>query len=330
MLRTLRPYWIVLGIVWLALIGAAAVLSNRSPQHSHWITAWLLPAFLIEAACYLVCGFPQARAAFASIPGAGCQALLLFATGLAPFLLLRSGSSYPFQPRAYALFGGLLAIAAFWYVALPRRPAFDAGFLIIAAAPMVARLFPRLYPTEEAGLHIDILGHLMWCRVTLLSFFVIRGWESGPLSFWPAAREWRIGALLFLPCALAAGFAARLFHFADFSMMPGAWWLVAAKGIGTFLGILWVVAFWEEAFCRGVIVPALTRAAVPTVVVVSLSSVAFGGVHLWYNRFPNWPYFGVAGIAGVFYAIAYLRTGSVRASMVTHALTVTCWRLLFH
>jgi membrane protease YdiL (CAAX protease family) len=292
--------------------------------------AWLLPVFLIETASYLACGFPQARAAFASIPGANRQALLLVATGLAPFLLLRLGSSYPFEPRAMALLAGLLAIVAFWYVVLPRRLAFDAGFLVVAAAPLVARLFPRLYPTEDTRLHVDILGHLMWFRVTLLSFFVIRGWESGPLSFWPAAREWRIGALLFPACAVVLAFAAGLFHFATFSVMPGAWWLVAAKGIGTFFGILWVVAFWEEAFCRGVIVPALTRAALPMVLVVGLSSVAFGGVHLWYNGFPNWPYFGVASIAGVFYAIAYLRTGSTRASMVTHALTVTCWRLLFH
>jgi uncharacterized protein len=330
MLRALRPYWIALVIVWIALIGAAAVLLVRLPQHTHWITAWLLPAFLIEAACYLACGFPQARAAFASIPGASRQALLLVATGLAPFVLLRLGSSYPFEPRAGALLVCLLAIVAFWYVVLPRRPAFDVGFLVIAAAPLVARLFPRLYPTEDARLHVDILGHLMWFRVTLLSFFVIRGWESGPLSFWPAAREWRIGAALFAAGAVFVSLAALLFHFATFSVMPGAWWQVAAKGIGTFFGVLWVVAFWEEAFCRGVIVPALTRAALPMVVVVGLSSIAFGGVHLWYNSFPNWPYFGVASVAGVFYAIAYIRSGSTRASMVTHALTVTCWRVLFH
>ena len=37
----------------------------------------------------------------------------------------------------------------------------------------------------------------------------------------------------------------------------------------------------------------------------------------------------VAGIAGVFYGIAFLQAKSVRASMVTHALVVTTWRVFF-
>ena len=296
--------------------------------------ASLLPAFFIEAVCYLACGFPQARAIFAAIPRASLQALLLLITGFAPFLFLRLGSSHPIEPRPAILLAGLLAVAAFWYVVLPHRLAFDIGFLVIIAAPMVSHVFPRLYPTDDPALHVDILGHLTWFRVTLLAFFVIRGWESGPLSFWPAPREWRIGAVMFAAAAIVLAIAAPLLHFANFGWMPGAWYRVAGTAIGTFLGTLWVVAFWEEAFCRGVILPALTRAALPTALAVVVSSLLFGGVHLWtpaHNHgFPNWSYFGVASIAGVFYALAYLRTGSTRASMVTHALTVTCWRLLFH
>lgn len=298
--------------------------------------AVLLPASLLEAACYLAAGFPMARAAFArAVPGASRQALLLAVSGLAPFLLLRAGSAAPLPLGAVALLAGLLGAVAFWYAVLPRRPAFDAGFLVIVAAPMVSHFFPRLYPAGDPALHIDIVGRLMWIRVTLLAFFVIRGWEgASPPGFWPSPREWRTGALWFVPCAVVLGVAAPLVHFAGFALLPGPWYRVAATAIGTFFGILWVVAFFEEAFCRGVLLPALLRAGFPTALAVVVSSLLFGTVHLWApahgQGFPNWPYFAVAAIAGAFYAMAYLRAGSTRASMVTHALTVTCWRLLFH
>ncbi|MDP9115318.1 MAG: hypothetical protein M3O20_16765 [Acidobacteriota bacterium] len=37
----------------------------------------------------------------------------------------------------------------------------------------------------------------------------------------------------------------------------------------------------------------------------------------------------MAAVAGVFYGLAYRQARSIRASMVTHALTVTAWRLFF-
>jgi uncharacterized protein len=59
------------------------------------------------------------------------------------------------------------------------------------------------------------------------------------------------------------------------------------------------------------------------------TSVVFGSVHLWYRGFPNWRFAALATIAGVFYGLAFRQARSIRASMVTHALTVTAWRLLF-
>jgi len=52
-------------------------------------------------------------------------------------------------------------------------------------------------------------------------------------------------------------------------------------------------------------------------------------VHLWYRPFPNWRIAILAAVAGVFYGLAYRQARSIRASMVTHALTVTAWRLFF-
>jgi membrane protease YdiL (CAAX protease family) len=59
------------------------------------------------------------------------------------------------------------------------------------------------------------------------------------------------------------------------------------------------------------------------------ASIAFGAVHLWFRAFPNWRFALLAAVAGVFYGLAFRRARSIRASMVTHALVVTTWRVFF-
>jgi membrane protease YdiL (CAAX protease family) len=50
---------------------------------------------------------------------------------------------------------------------------------------------------------------------------------------------------------------------------------------------------------------------------------------LWYRAFPNWRFAVLATIAGLFYGLAFRQARSIRASMVTHALTVTALRLFY-
>ena len=326
MLRTLRPFWVALGIIWLAL-GVASIIVARRLENSYWITAALLPAFLVESFFYLATGFESTRAVFARIPSLR-QALLLVVSGLLPYFIVNTQTGL-FRLNAFLLLAALVVVASFWFVILPRRPAFDIGFLVLVAAPLVARAFPRIYLSPDPTLPTNILGHLMWIRVTVLAFLAIRGWDAGLVGFWPSLREWRWGAITFALAAVALGIAAQFIHFASFAPAQGDGWWIAAKAVGYFLSALWVVAFSEELFCRGVVLRGLQKLALPSWVAILVSSLAFGSVHLWYREFPNWRFFIMASIAGVFYAIAYLRGGSIRASMVTHALTVTAWRMLF-
>ena len=60
-----------------------------------------------------------------------------------------------------------------------------------------------------------------------------------------------------------------------------------------------------------------------------MTSLLFGAAHLWFRDFPNWRMAAVAAVAGVFYGLAFRQAKSIRASMVTHALTVTAWRVFF-
>jgi len=102
---------------------------------------------------------------------------------------------------------------------------------------------------------------------------------------------------------------------------------VAVQAIGTFFGFLWVVGLAEEFFFRGLLQAWVAEWLGNQRLSLCLVSVAFGSVHLWFKPFPNWRFAIMAALAGVFYGLAFQKEKSVRASAVTHALTVTVWRL---
>jgi membrane protease YdiL (CAAX protease family) len=227
--------------------------------------------------------------------------------------------------RAFGLLLALVGIFAFWYTLVPRRPVYDAGFLVIAAAPVIERVFGRIYHSPDPHLHLEILGHLMWIRVGLMALLVLRDWDAGPVSFWPKGREWRIGLIWFaigvLPLSLVAG-AVRDLQFT----MPQASWRLAAIAVGTFCGGMWVIALSEELFFRGFVERALLDRPV---VAIAASAVLFGLVHLWYGHFPNVSRATTAIALGGFCGLAYWHARSIRASMVTHACAIVTMRVLF-
>ncbi|MGC2658911.1 MAG: CPBP family intramembrane glutamic endopeptidase, partial [Bryobacteraceae bacterium] len=90
-----------------------------------------------------------------------------------------------------------------------------------------------------------------------------------------------------------------------------------------------VTVFSEELVFRGVIEKAFLdtwRSPWPAIVA---SALLFGVVHLWFRRFPNWNWMWIASLLGLFLGWLYARTGSIRATMVTHALVIVTWRMLF-
>jgi membrane protease YdiL (CAAX protease family) len=109
----------------------------------------------------------------------------------------------------------------------------------------------------------------------------------------------------------------------------GPWWRAAGIGVGTFFGILWTVALGEELLFRGVIARAAMDSFGSEIAAVLVSAILFGAVHLWYPVFPNWRHAAVVTLLGIPCGILYIRSGSVRASMVTHAMIVATSRVLF-
>jgi CAAX protease family protein len=327
MLRSLRLYFIALVIVWIALGVAADIYSQRLPAYSHSIMIGILPAFWIESIFFVGAGFESMRIAFGRIRSRFAQSALLLGSALVPYVIATMAVR-TFESHAFYIFVGYSAVVSFWYCLAPRRIAYDIGFLAICAAALVLRIFPRLYVAPVPQLEISVLGHLMLIHVGIFALLVQRDLRVGPVSFWPTQTEWREGLIQFvwaiLPLVIL-GWSIRFAVLAPRSAPPLTW---TALALGYFFGVLWVVALSEDLF-RSVITVGLLDGGLPKVVAIVVSALVFGCAHLWYRDFPNWRFFVLASVAHLFYSIAFVRAGSVRASMVTHALVVTSWRMLF-
>ena len=293
-----------------------------------WVMPAALPAFLLEVTFYLAAMFESTRLAFAAIASHRTQAALIWISGLLPYLVF-SLAAGTFTRNAFYLLAVLTAVFSFWYAVSPRRFAYDAGFLVLAAVPILLRVFPRIYISPDAHLRIDILGHLMWIRAGVLGLLVLREWDAGAFSLWPEKAEWRSGVAWFSIFLLPIVAVALGTHDVRFDPLTGPWWKILSIAVGTFFGILWVVALGEELFFRGVIERALLNTWMPPIAAILLSAVIFGTAHLWFHEFPNWRRTCTAGVLGLACGTASWRSGSVRAPMVTHALVVTTWRVFF-
>ncbi|MBV9267713.1 MAG: CPBP family intramembrane metalloprotease [Acidobacteriaceae bacterium] len=324
----MRPFFIAVLCSFAALFAAAWFYSEQFPNASRWIWTAAFPAFILETLFYLASVFEKSRELLAAIPGQARKALILWSTALTPYMVF-AAAGHTLQRNAFLLLAGLAAVLTFWNVVLPRRVAYDAGFLVVAAAPFITRVFARIYRGPVDHFHLDILGHLMWIRLGLLSLILLRHWDPGPVSLWPRTREWRIGVAWFAVVALPLVAIALTIHDVRFAPIAGPWWRIALNGIGTFFGILWVVALGEELFFRGVIERAflnLWRSPLPAIVI---SALLYAAAHLWFRNFPDWRHVLVTAVLGLACGSAYLQGGTIRASMVTHACAVTAWRLLF-
>lgn len=288
-----------------------------------------LPAFLLEAIFYLGAIFEEPRDWFRLVLPKRSQGLMLWASALLPYLVfsLRTGT---FQANAFEVLAVLTLLLAYWYIISPRRWAYDVGFLIIVAAPIVQHVFSRIYISPDPELRIgDALGHLMWIRLGIAALLIERGWYPGDFGFWPTAKEWMLGSLWFAIAAIplcAFGLSIGMIRFAP---LDRPWWQVAGIVVGTFLGVLWVVALSEELFFRGVIEKFFLNRWKSPVAAIAISAILYGCSHLWYRAFPNWREALVTAALGVACGIVYARTDSVRAPMVTHALAAVTVRALF-
>ena len=282
-----------------------------------------LPAFGAELALYLLTMSACARTWLERFPSRHA-AVGLTASAIATYLLY----SLPlgcFRWSSLLVLAFLAVVASAWYVVLPRRWYADAGFVTLMAGVMLSKVFTPIYAGPHEDLPGATLGQLMWVRLGIAAALSFRRMQGVGLGLRPGRREWVVGArefALFLPIGAALSIGLKFKNF-GWNNLP--WWLIVL----TFLAMLWVVALSEEFFFRGLLLQWLRAWSGSERLALAASSLLFGAAHLPFGSFPNWKFALIAAVAGWFYGRAYLQTGSIRASMVAHALTNVVWKSFF-
>ncbi len=288
----------------------------------------MTPAFLVELAFYLASGFADVRAAFDRLGSKPLRAELLALSAVIPYLIETTFTGV-FELRFFLALLSVVLVAAFWYVWIDAGILSDLAFLAFMGAVYLSKSFDHGYGHPAPHVALGILGQLMWIRLGLMAVLSLRGMEDVRFSFVPLASEWRVGVQFyayFIPVAVALGY---LLNFARYRPQQLDWWKFLLLLMGIFFAFLWVIALAEEFFFRAFLQTVLAKRLGSNWLGLVLASILFGLAHLWFRSFPNWRFAIVGGTAGVFYGLAFQKARSIRASMVTHALVVTTWRMFF-
>ncbi len=327
-MKRMRQFLTTLVVVWTAASIATFFYSQQQNIPSSLALA-VLPAFLIEAVFYLMPGFEAVRKVFDRLGGKPFRAALLCVFALIPYLVEapRTGT---FRLASFVALLAVVAVAAFWYAWIRPSIAADLLFLAFLAAVYLSKLFDQIYGQPAPHVQLAILGRLMWIRLGILAVLSLRSLPNARFGFVPTRSEWRIGILFYLVFLPVGGVIAYWLNFAKFHTPTLEWWKLALLAPGMFLAFLWVVALFEEFFFRAFLQRILAGSLGSEMAGLALASVLFGLAHLTFRHsFPNWRFAILGAVSGIFYGLAFLKAGSVRAGMVTHALVVTTWRLFF-
>ena len=307
-------------IAWL-LIAIAAVAYARMKSIPASIAAPIAAAFLLEFPFYLFPAFAGLRAELSRRPRM-VQAGVMVCASILPWIVLSVGTG----TATFANAGLLLPVVAgvsFWYILLPASAVTDLGFLAIMTALIAGKFFDAVYLSPIPRVSLSILGHVMLIRTGAMAILQFRSGAAPEYRFLPTRTEWLNGLKYFvfsLPFVVGTYWALGL---VDVREHP----YNLLQALGTFVGILWVVALSEEFFFRGLLQQWLETWTAKPAVAIIVASIAFGLCHLdMHHQFPNWRFATVAAVAGFFYGLSWQTARSVQSSMVTHALIVTLWK----
>ena len=160
-----------------------------------------------------------------------------------------------------------------------------------------------------------IMAFAVWSRTPHIGYRF--EWDRG--IFLTGIANFLVFALIAIPLGLAIHFLQYSFSLPKLYPAPLA-----------FAGIFLFTALPEEFLFRGLIQNWMERVTDSRKISLIAGAVIFGASHLNNGPpIPNYKYFLMAGIAGVFYGRAWRNTGSLMASSLTHALVDTFWSVFF-
>lgn len=210
----------ILPLLWVVCAIAGYIYSRQENIPLHMALA-ALPAFLLEASFYYVLGTERLRTRIEKLPRAAIAFLLTLAA-VAPYAAA-SVALGSFRWQTLLWIAALAAAASFWYVLLPHNAASDLLFLFLMALVVLTRVFRRLYINPHPRLPLETLGQLMWIRTGAFAMLSVRRVKGVGFGFWPALREWKIGALYYVGFVPVAAALAWLIHFAK-PRVPSLGW----------------------------------------------------------------------------------------------------------
>lgn len=169
------------------------------------------------------------------------------------------------------------------------------------------------------------LNSLLATSLAVVLFVCVRRLDQVGYQYRFETTDWLIGwrnflllAPIAIPIGLYTGFIAVSKHFAG----P---WQMTLSAVGIFL----FIAIPEELLFRGIIQNLLEKSSLGSVPALVVTSLIFGASHLNNGPRPDWRYFLLASIAGLFYGNAYQRTRRLLAPAIVHTLVDTVWRGFF-
>ena len=285
----------------------------------------VLAAFLLEYPFYLVPAFPSVRE---HVNGIGVP---IFAIGalVTPYLACCVGGVVAFQWIGLLKLIATGLVMGIWYRVTPPSRIADLLYLAAFAGFLLSGFFNPIFasrfPQYKDLRNLIVIPHLALITMTVMGLMLQRHVPETGYGFVPTRRELRIGllhVLYFLPIGLPLALfldATRL------AATPKPLWYIAAILVGMFC----VASLSEEFLLRGVLQHWFEEWLLSRSGALLLTSVIFGLLHLPLGKFPNWKWAIVAGILSWFCGRARNQAGSIRASMVTHALVATAWKAFF-
>jgi len=320
--QTLGAFRAALLAGWIGL-SAAGLLYARQKGIPLWAALPIIAAFLFEYSFYLVPGFEALRERLLSRLPAWRLALANTLSAVLPYLVC-SIPTGQFGWAAFAALVAMMAVVSFWFVVLPRSPASDILFLALLAAIVLSRAFRQIY-TSPVQIRIDILGHLALIHAGAMAALELRRVENIRFGFIPSQKEVVAGVRYFF-YFLLIGFPLSLWlGVARLNFTP----FFFGRTLAIFFGLFWVTALSEEFFFRGLLQQWLAHWTGKPRLALAVASLVYGAAHLLVRSFPNWRMAAVTAVLGWFCGLAFQKTGSIRASMVTHALVATMGRTMF-
>jgi CAAX protease family protein len=312
--------WCVLAI-WAALL-LTGVLVGLHMGFGGWPFAWAMA----------ICGILLAGVLLPAAPRV-CEKILAWCRGRGALTVLVPFGAF----LVYALFVSSdwrAGIAGSAYVLAPtlllaikrsdgRASLLDYAAVLIVWLPVEFRWMYHLFPYPPPLTHT--LTILLAVNVGLAAFVFTR--EFSGIGY---AIEWRggfasaigVNLALFTVIAIPLGEAIGFIHW-DPS-------LARLRSLPLFAVGIFVFTAWPEEFLfRGLLQNLLARSFRNQWAGLIVAAVIFGFSHILHAPFPNWKYVILATIAGIFYGLTWMKTGSLLPGAIVHGCVDILWHLLF-